>query len=64
MIVTFPVAVAKERKSQVRKANVFQLRMNVEADVGVNYVNTWLAFDLLPIVTFVKRQQAKALPCT
>jgi len=48
----------------VRKANVFQLRMNVEADVGVNYVNTWLAFDLLPIVTFVKRQQAKALPCT
>jgi len=58
------VAVAKERKSQVRKANVIQLRMNVEADVGVNYVNTWLAFDLLPIVTFVKRQQAKALPCT
>jgi len=58
------VAVAKERKSQVRKANVFQLRMNVEADVGVSYVNTWLAFDLLPIVTFVKRQQAKALPCT
>lgn len=58
------MAVAKERKSQVRKANVFQLRMNVEADVGVNYVNTWLAFDLLPIVTFVKRQQAKALPCT
>lgn len=58
------MAVAKERKSQVRKANVFQLRMNVEADVGVSYVNTWLAFDLFPIVTFVKRQQAKALPCT
>lgn len=53
------MAVAKERKSQVRKANVFQLRMNVEADVGVSYVNTWLAFDLLPIAIFVKGSKQK-----
>lgn len=51
---TIPVAVAKERKLQVRKINVFQLRMNVAADVGVSYVNTWLAFDFLSTVIFVR----------
>lgn len=39
---------AEERKLQVRKVDVFPLRMNVAADVGVSYVNTWLAFNLLP----------------
>lgn len=45
---------AKERKLQVRKINVFQLRMNVVTDVGVSYVNTWLAFNLLLTVIFVR----------
>lgn len=45
---------AEERKLQVRKINVFQLRMNVAADVGVSYVNTWLAFNLLLAVIFVR----------
>jgi len=48
------VAIAKERKLQVRKVNVFQLRMNVVADVGVSYVNTLLAFNLLPTVICVR----------
>lgn len=48
------MAIAKEKKLRVRKVNVFQLRMNVVADVGVSYVNTWLAFNLLPTVILLE----------
>lgn len=48
------MTIAKERKLQVRKANVFQQRVNVVAGVGVSYVNSWLDFNLLLIVIFVK----------
>lgn len=52
-IVSIPVATGEERKLQVRKVNVFQLRMSVAADVGVSYITKWLAFHLLPTVIFV-----------
>lgn len=57
------MAVAKEKVTS-EESKCLPAWMNVEADIGESYVNTWLAFDLLPIVTFVKRQQTKALPCT
>lgn len=53
---------AEEGKLQVRKVDVFQLRMNVAADVGVSYVNTWLAFNLLPAVTLLGVLKQKLCP--
>lgn len=53
---------AEERKLQVGKVDVFQLRMNVAADVGVSYVNTWLAFNLLPAVTLLGVLKQKLCP--
>lgn len=53
---------AEEKKLQVRKVDVFQLRMNVAADVGVSYVNTWLAFNLLPAVILLGILKQKLCP--
>lgn len=53
---------AEQKKLQVRKVDVFQLRMNVAADVGVSYVNTWLAFNLLPAVILLGILKQKLCP--
>lgn len=53
---------AEERKLQVRKVDVFQLRMNVAASVGVSYVNTQLAFNLLPTVIVLGVPKQKLCP--
>lgn len=53
---------AEDRKLQVRKVDVFQLRMNVAADVGVSFINTWLAFNLLPAVILLGALKQKLCP--
>lgn len=53
---------AEERKLQVREVDVFQLRMNVAADAGVSYINTWLTFNLLPAVILLGALKQKLCP--
>lgn len=53
---------AEERKLQVEKVDVFQLRMNVAADVGGSYVNTQLTFNLLPAVILLGVLKQKLYP--